>query len=81
MGRRLINDNEVIQKEIGRRLRILRKQKNLSLLSVAIEVNINQNYLNDIELGRRNLTLKMLIKLCNFYEITLSELFKETETK
>lgn len=60
--------------QLGKRIVYLRKQKNLSSLELAIESGINKNYLNDLENGRRNPSLKILRKIAIALEIDLSEL-------
>ena len=63
-----------IEEQLGKRIRYLRKQKKKSIEDLALDSNINKNYLCDLENGRRNPTLKVLEKIANGLEITISEL-------
>ena len=65
-----------IEKQLGLRIRYLRTNKNWSQEDLALEANINKNYLSDLERGARNPTIKVLEKLCIALGISLSELFK-----
>lgn len=63
-----------ILKQLGMRVRFLRKQKNYSIEHLALESNINKNYLSDLERGTRNPTIKILSRLCVALECDLSYL-------
>ena len=65
-----------IEEQLGMRIRFLRKQKHMSIEDLAIESDINRNYLCDLENGRRNHTIRILEKIANGLEITISELTK-----
>lgn len=62
--------------EFGKRIQYLRKRKGLSQEDLALECNINKNYLSDMERGMRNPTLKVLEKISIGLNISLEELFK-----
>lgn len=64
-----------IYHQLGKRIVYLRTKKKMSSLDLAIIADINRNYLNDVENGRRNPTLKILRKIAIALEIDLSELF------
>ena len=61
---------------LGKRIRYLRKQRGLSQEDLALECEINRNYLSDLERGRRNPSLLILDKIANGLNVTLEELFK-----
>lgn len=65
-----------VEKQLGMRIRYLRGQKKWSQEDLALECDINKNYLSDLERGNRNPTIKILEKLANAFSITLSELLK-----
>ena len=50
-----------IYEQLGMRIAYLRKQKKMSQLALSIEAEINKNYLSDLEKGRRNPTLLIII--------------------
>lgn len=65
-----------IQKQLGMRIRYLRKQKGMTIEDLALECDINRNYLGDLERGVRNPTLEIISQVCEGLGITLEELFK-----
>ena len=65
-----------INEQLGMRISYLRKQRGLSELDLSCEDNINRNYLCDLEKGKRNPTVEVLLRLCIALNITLEELFK-----
>ena len=66
--------------QLGMRIRFLRSEKGWSQEDLALEANINKNYICDLENGRRNPSLIILEKIANAFGITLAELFKGVES-
>ena len=65
-----------INKQLGARIRYLRQQKNLSIEELALEAEINRNYLGDLERGMRNPTTVVLSKIARALGIDLAILFE-----
>ena len=65
-----------INKQLGARIRYLRQQKNMSIEDLALEANINRNYLGDLERGLRNPTVILLNKIAMALGVSLSTLFE-----
>ena len=65
-----------IQKQLGMRVRYLRKQRKMSIEDLAFECDINRNYLSDLERGTRNPTLEIISRISVGLRIPLEELFK-----
>ena len=65
-----------INKQLGARIRYLRTQKNMTIEELALEAEINRNYLCDLERGTRNPTVVILNKIAKALEINLSTLFE-----
>ncbi len=65
-----------INKQLGMRIKYLRSLRKWSQEDLALEAEINKNYLSDLERGSRNPTLKVLEKIASSLDITLEELFK-----
>ena len=65
-----------INKQLGYRIRYLRQNKGLSIEALALEADINRNYLGDLERGARNPTLVVLNKIAKALEVDLSVLFE-----
>ena len=61
---------------LGKRIHYLRKQRGLSQEDLALECDINRNYLSDLERGRRNPTLVVMERIAIAFDIPLSELTK-----
>ena len=66
--------------QLGMRIRFLRNERGWSQEDLALEANINKNYLSDLENGRRNPSLDILERIANAFGISLSELFKGIES-
>lgn len=73
MRRRAINEYQVL---FGKRLRALRKQRELTQEQLAAEAGLDRTYLASIERGERNVSLQNIMKLTNALEIFAGELFK-----
>jgi transcriptional regulator with XRE-family HTH domain len=64
-----------IKKLIGKRLKELRRSKQLSQEQLAEKADINSKYLSRMERGTENPTLDMLVKLSNALEVEMWEMF------
>lgn len=60
---------------IGRRIKELRKKKDLSQEELSEQAEITPNYLSRIERGTENPTLDMFVKLSNALGVEIWELF------
>jgi len=69
------NINFNTEKRFGAKLAYLRKSKNLSQMKLAEIVNMNFNYIGQIERGEANVTIKTLRLLGYALEVELKELF------
>ncbi len=61
------------------RLRDLREDNDLTQKQIADFLHIKQNTYCQYESGRRQIPLEMLIKLADFYDVTLDFLVGRTE--
>ena len=64
-----------IQKELGKRIKELRKQLCISQEKFALSISMDRTYLASVEAGHRNISIKNLYKIANGLNISLSELF------
>lgn len=71
-----INNEIDANYELGKRIQYLRSNRKMSQEDLALECEINKNYLSDLERGCRNPTVKVLAKIARGLGISLSELFK-----
>ncbi len=69
-----------INKQLGMRIKYLRSLRKWSQEDLALEADINKNYLSDLERGSRNPTVKVVEKIAKAFNITISELFKGIST-
>lgn len=62
----------------GSKLRTLRKHKGLSLWKLAEQFGYQtHSYLNEVELGRKEPTVELVLKAARFFEVTTDELLKD----
>lgn len=64
-----------VQNEIGRRLKQLRQEQDLSQEFVAAEVKISRDHLSNLENGKYPINIKTLYKLAEFYKVDLKFFF------
>lgn len=62
-------------KQIGERIRKLRKQKDLTQEELAIKVRVSSTYIGFIEQGLRNPSINTADKLARALGVKLSDLF------
>ena len=62
--------------QLGKRIIYLRKKRKMSQLQLALESEINKNYISDLERGKRNPSLMILNKIAIALKIDMSELLK-----
>ena len=66
---------KAVQNEIGRRLKLLRKEKEFSQEYVANEIKLSRDHLSNIENGKYPLNINTLYKLAEFYGVDLKYFF------
>ena len=62
--------------QLGMRIRYIRKQKGMSQLDLALEAEVNKNYISDLERGRRNPSILVLEKIAKALDVSLEILFQ-----
>ncbi|MBU5450428.1 helix-turn-helix domain-containing protein [Acetivibrio sp. MSJd-27] len=62
-------------------LKIIRKEKNLKQLKVALDLNISREALSYYENGRREPSLDMLNKLSKYFNVSIDFLINDEELK
>ena len=60
--------------KIGKHLRAFRKSRRLDQKEIAKMLNITRQAYSNYELGKRTLNVNIMIKLADFYDISLDEL-------
>jgi transcriptional regulator, XRE family len=67
--------NVELKNNFGKKLAYLRKKRNLSQMQLAEIIDSNFNYVSQIECGRANITMNMLILLADALDVDAKELF------
>ncbi len=63
-------------KNLGERIRFLRKERNLSQETLGELADIHTKYIGAIERGEKNVTIESLVKVTSGLGITMDELFR-----
>lgn len=64
---------------LGPKLRLLRRERGLSLSQVADSTGISSSFLSLVETGKNDLTVARLIRLVAYYGVAVSDLLPEEE--
>lgn len=70
---------EQSRRELGRRLRLLRASRGLSLAEVAAATAISPSFLSVVENGQSDITVSRLMRLVNWYEVSIADLIQEPD--
>ena len=65
--------------QLGKRIEYLRKLKGWSQEDLSLQSNVNKNYICDLENGRRNPSLMILVRIARALKINLQTLFQGIE--
>lgn len=65
--------------QLGKRVRALRKGRNLTQAELAERSRLNVKFLSDVEIGNRDVRLSTLLKLSKGLEVELLNLFRWVE--
>ena len=68
-----------IKVKFGHKIKALREEKGFSIEYLANIANIDRTYISDIEKGKRNVSLLIIEKLSNAFEVNIQELFNYGE--
>ncbi len=74
----LMSINQNVEKKFGAKLAYIRKSKKLSQMKLAELVDMNFNYIGQIERGEANVTIKTMKNIADALGIEVSELFNFT---
>lgn len=61
------------------RLKELRKSRKISQIRLAMELNTNQNTVSRYETGEREPNIAMLIKIADFFNVSVDYLLERTD--
>jgi transcriptional regulator with XRE-family HTH domain len=61
------------------RLKELRKQKKISQVKLAMDLNMSQNTISRYETGEREADYKTLIQIANYFDVSIDYLLERTD--
>ena len=61
------------------RLKLLRKQRGISQLKLAMDLNMNQNSISRYENGERQADYNTLIKFADYFDVSIDYLLERTD--
>ena len=61
------------------RLKEIRKEKKISQLKLAMDLNMNQNTISRYETGERDPGISELIKIADYFNVSVDYLLKRTD--
>jgi transcriptional regulator with XRE-family HTH domain len=65
-----------IEQQIGDRIKKIRIDKKLTQEQLAWEANVDRTYMNHVENGRKNISIKSLEKIIKALDVSFYEFFK-----
>lgn len=68
-----------INQRFGRWMRINRESRGWSQLDMEVELDSSAKYISDVELGKRNISLKFAKRVCNVFWVSLIKMFNEIQ--
>ena len=66
----------VIQKRVGEKIRLLRRQRGLSQEKLAEMIKMDFTSVNELENGKRNPSLKTIHKIARALKVSVKDLFE-----
>jgi transcriptional regulator with XRE-family HTH domain len=73
--------DEVFLGLLGKRIRLLRKKKQLTQLELAVKINNHAEQIGRIERGKLNVSICTLKEISNGLDVTLAELLHDLDEK
>ena len=67
----------MIEQEIGRRIKEIRKHKKIPQEKLAEMIGISPNYMSALERGAYNIKLELLVQIIDCLDITADDLFRD----
>ena len=61
------------------RLKLLRKERQISQLKLALDLNMSQNTISRYETGEREPGINELINIANYFNVSIDYLLEQTE--
>lgn len=68
--------NYDLERRFGSKMAYIRKSKKISQMKLAELIDMNFNYISQIECGKSNITIKTIKKIANALDVDVKELFE-----
>lgn len=81
MAAPISNEEQLFMNELGRRLSLLRKERELTQAQVAHALNVSQQAVQSWEAGKRRIQISILPAVAETLRVSLEELLKDGEKK
>ena len=69
-------DAKVFQKKVGAKIKKIRISKQIKQIDLAYDLDLNKQALNNIEAGRKNITISTILKISQALNVRPSELLE-----
>lgn len=66
----------IIAKQLGERIKELRKKAGLSQEKFALKIDMDRTYFATVESGKRNISLQNIERIAKGLDVSISELFE-----
>lgn len=70
-----------IKLTVGQRIKVLRKEIELSQEALALKAEVDRTYVTDVENGRRNVSVEILERLIKALDVSIADFFNSKEFK
>jgi transcriptional regulator with XRE-family HTH domain len=74
-------DPEATLRDLGRRVAELRVERKLTQEQLAEEARVSLKYVQRVEAGRENLTVRSLVRLAGLFEVGIVQLFRAPRSR
>ena len=69
-------DTEAARRKLGHRIRSLRKERSLTIRTLAARAGLSSDYIVDIEFGRKSATFNTLLRVSSGLDVNMADLFE-----
>jgi len=76
-----MQDPMIVRRNLGERVRLLRRRKGWSQERLAHESGLGRSFTGAIERGEKDIRIRTLCKLSSIFDVTLSTLLKGTDDR
>jgi transcriptional regulator with XRE-family HTH domain len=77
----MVDPGDTVLRDLGRRVSELRRSREMTQETLAEEANVTVQYLQRIEGGRENLTVRSLVRLAKLLDVQVRELFRAPRSR